>query len=239
MALAISSSLITLASQSSNTTNSTLSFTPTAGSLLIVGGLLGAASGTYTNAGISDFIGDSGGTSWTNIGVQVSSGGSFYSFINYRKVGTGPGSGTVTLTPTVGTNTIRWLAAVYEVTGYDTTTPVQQSTTNSNGGSGTTSITGTLGASPAASSLVFGICGTRNESSGITEDGAFTELNDFSTSGSAPLGRMQAQYDNGGADTTVDWSWTTGGAAACVAIEINVAAGGAPSLRYLTLLGVG
>jgi hypothetical protein len=132
------------------------------------------------------------------------------------QAGSSPGSGTITVTWDDNSN--RNIINVYEITGFDTTTPVEQSA--SNGGTGTT-LTVTLGASPDSANMVFGTVTNSEAASGSIDHGSgFTELGETDMGEGSGNIIAQQQYDYQSADTTCDWSSVGTVETTGVAIEI-------------------
>jgi hypothetical protein len=210
------------------TTITSPSFTPTANSLLIAVGSGAVGSGARTLVSASSTHTGSG--SWTPLYANGVHNFSIVTGLAYAKMGASPGAGTVTMT--FDGNIVGKKIVVYEITGHDTATPVIQSATITGGG--VSSRTVTLGASPAADSLVFGVIAAFYASGiSITPGSGFSELNDAAqgTGGTSII--LQQQYDQDSADTTCDWTGlasTTNCAA--VAIEIAAAGGGSPASPY-------
>ena len=118
---------------------------------------------------------------------------------------------------------------VLEVTGHNTTSPVTQYKTYSSDAT-PTSPEITLDSSPASGSLVLGAIGggVGTTSSAATSGSGFTELADtrVATTG---VTSCTVQYDNGGADTTCDWSLSNYGQTITgIALEIAAASGASP-----------
>lgn len=120
--------------------------------------------------------------------------------IFYAQVTGDPGTGTVTATFTTAA---RGAIAVHEVaSGYNTTTPIRQS--NSNTGT-TSTLAVTLSSSPLSDSTTLGAVGGHDNSDGTTPGANFTELADVTAGASEHLG-METEYDATSPTTTVDWS---------------------------------
>lgn len=109
-----------------------------------------------------------------------------------------PGAGAVTLRWT-GSST-RTVVRVVEIASND---PLEVVQVKVNTGTGTT-LTVTLDASPDAASLILGVINSAGDA-GVTEGSGFTELIE-SGSGGGGNSWLQVQHDNGGGDTTCDWS---------------------------------
>lgn len=122
-----------------------------------------------------------------------------------------PGSGTVHV-DFDGNGFLRGVL-IYEVTGQHATPYVRSAL---NDGNDLSALTVTLGASPAADSLIFAavFC---TLSAGITPDTGYTELDEIAIDVN---NQVQTMYRNGGADTTVEWTTLGGDYAIGVAIEI-------------------
>jgi len=211
------------------------SFTPPADSLLVMVAVgFGGAIRTFS---FSDTFTGGG----TGVEVYVSNtaadGTDMFMSVWYRQMGASPGSGTATVSASGGTT--REYAAVFYVTGQDTTTPVI--TANSSTGTDTTggsSYSLSLNQAPASTSMIFAALGavdhasttTTTPGSGGAGEGTFTELTDNMSTGGGQDMLTQTQYDIDSAASTVGWtpSTTSTGSnnALMAAIEIAVAAGG-------------
>ncbi|MFC1996988.1 hypothetical protein ACFLXI_05195 [Chloroflexota bacterium] len=150
------------------------------------------------------------------------------------QMGSTPGTGWITIT--LVNNASRKHLHVYEITGFDETTPVEQAATAIDQESST--LTVTLGATPAASSYVIGgvlACITDNDADVITAGTGFTEGGETTVGADNSGGcNLQSQYDLASADTTCDWSTLPitayADAESGVAVEINEASTGHPDL---------
>lgn len=198
-------------------TIATGSISPSANALLLVAfGLLGASPITLDS--LATTLSNVG--AWTIIQVVFDDGvasGARYNrcAIAYAQITGSPGTGTITAT--ISANNRHKILRVAEVTGHNTGTPVAQNNTNT--GNGTT-LTVTLPGSPGATSMVFGAIHNEANLTGITPGTDFTEIGETSLD-STNDSMLQNQYDNGGADTTCDWSNLNTAGSAGVAIEIN------------------
>lgn len=209
----------------------TASISPSVNTLLVVlvtmKKLFGTAGGTVACSGLS--------LTWTNRIHKVQTDAWTDAFT--APAGASPGSGALTISVSGNASDQRWsdiIVHILEVpVGFDPTTPVAQ--VASNGASGNTTgatMTVTLGATPAADSVVIGFIGSMETNGAVTADGTFAELaqdsngnNDFMTG--------QSQYDDASADTTVQWTAIDrldgGKHTAAIALEIAAAAGTAPA----------
>ena len=257
------------------------SISPSANALLIIVHCVLASSGSGWTDAVSDSFGANLGD-WSSVGVEIDGAATVHMWIHYAQCSGTPGSGTVTVDPSGGTQQIMF---VLELTGHNTTSPVAQSKTYSSDAT-PTSPTITLDDSPASGSLVLGAIGggIGTTSSGATSGSGFTELADTRVSsdaspnsleitldsspasGSLVLGAIgggvgttssaatsgsgfteladpqagppgpptgvtscAVQYDNGGADTTCDWSLSNYGQTIVgIALEIAAASGASP-----------
>jgi hypothetical protein len=192
------------------------SFTPAAGSLLLVmmGGVC-AGAGTAIAWTASDNFGDTGGTAWT---VQKSTLDVFsYGVgcaIAWRRVGTGASAGQITVTETPGGSADRSLWASFEeVTG--PAIVVQQA---QNTGTGTT-LGVSLGVAPAATSWVysdsFSVFGVPTLPSG------FNLVDAYAAGGGAGDGKTA--YDPLSAAQTTTWSGLAANGNTAVAVEVAIA----------------
>lgn len=195
---------------------------PSANALLLAACMIVDASpGTAEGASCADTL--SGTGSWTTVGpFNITSDNGRYVSVTlfYAIAGSSPGSGTITITYTEGAS--RSVAIFNEVTGHDPTTPVAQSAGNT--GLGTT-LTVTLGGSPASDSMVFGFVADEYwPSANITPGSGFTELSEIGSGGPSARVDGQSQYDIDSADTTCDWSTLDDFGNAGIAVEISIAA---------------
>lgn len=114
---------------------------------------------------------------------------------------------------------------ILEVTGYDTSTPVAQS--NQNSGTANT-LAVTLGATPAATSLVIGAVCSRSATAaavGVTPGGNYTELVESFANATNTV-TQEVEYDQDNASATVDWSTLNTDSNLAVAIEVKAAGAG-------------
>lgn len=151
-----------------------------------------------------------------------------------------PGSGTVTVDFSGDAQT-GCIIEVYEYTGFDTTTPTKQGTSNEGGGSGATSLSISLaGALTNAGSQVCAAIG-HNTNEAETAGSGGTLLASSDVGYTTPDARLAVVYEVN--DTTVSASWTTSSAKLAVACEIVEATGGGgdvtvtPSVGILNLAG--
>ncbi len=198
----------------------TASFSVTAGDLIIVAADIGAPSGAGTFDPVTDSFSNVG--TWTeHVDYNGQNGGTFSTLISTAIAGSSE-SGTITVDPLVSST--RWNVKVYVVTGgtYNASVPVAQSAQASTTAS---TLTATLGSTPATDSLVFASLTSRDGGLPIATPGAnFTELDE---SFANPAG-AQDQYDADNATTACDWSVLTtqmnvGG---CIEISATPAGGG-------------
>ncbi len=199
------------------------SISPSANALLVIVHTVLAGSG-WTDA-VSDSFGANLGD-WTSIGVEIDGASTVHMWIHYAQCSGTPGSGTVTVydmtmdPPWV----TRQVMFVLELTGHNTTSPVVQYKVYSSDAT-PTSPEITLDSSPAAGSLVLGAIGggVGTTSSAATSGSGFTELADTRV-GTTGVTSCAVQYDNGGADTTCDWSLSNYGQT-ITGIALEIAAG--------------
>ena len=228
------------------------SISPSANALLIIVHCVEASFGSGWTDSVSDSFGANLGD-WTSVDVEIDGAVSVHMWMHYAQAGATPGSGTVSVDPSAGDMQIMF---VLELTGHNTTSPVTQYKTYSSDAT-PTSPKITLGSSPASGSLVLGAIGggPGTTSSGATSGTGFTELADTRVAGGGGIGsadhdrgfteladkRVAAprptvpvtscavQYDNGGADTTCDWSLSNYGQTITgIALEIAAASGASP-----------
>lgn len=225
--------LDTIESSASAASFTSASISPTGGALLVVLGDILSTGGTLEVSSVTDTL--SGTGTWTIVQATNTTLQRHTGFIAYAVAGSTPGSGTITVNAT--TNSIRTSIAFTEVTGQDSTTPVLQSISGT-GEAATLEIT--FGSSMASDSMVFavGASRTNNSDPDVTPGTGFTELQELYSGGSFAQAHLCLIYDNGGADTTVDWSDMPLLSNVGVAIEIATAAGGVTA-KNLALLGVG
>lgn len=180
---------------------SVTAFTPTAHALVIVSfqSFLFAAGTTS----IADTFGDTGGGTWTAwTGSVLTSVGTFASTFGgwTRLIGTGPGSGTVTVTSSAFTGGEQQMAVDQVVpTGGSITVPQSQVTTASFSATGSV----VLGSTPATSSLVF--TSAHSGATGLTQaptTGGFTLLDRVNTGTSLS---MATYYINTSGPKTIAW----------------------------------
>ena len=199
------------------------SISPSANALLIIVHCVLASSGSGWTDAVSDSFGANLGD-WTSVGVEIDGAATVHMWLHYAQCGATPGSGTVSVDPSGGARQIMF---VLELTGHNTTSPVTQSKTYTSDAT-PTSPEITLDSSPASGSLVLGAIGggVGTTSSAATSGSGFTELADtrVATTG---VTSCTVQYDNGGADTTCDWSLSNYGQTITgIALEIAAASGG-------------
>ncbi len=182
------------------------SISPSANALLVIVHTVLDSSGSGTDA-VSDSFGANLGD-WTSIGVKIDGASTVHMWIHYAQCSGTPGSGTVTVYDTTMDPSLctRQVMFVLELTGHNTTSPVVQYKVYSSDAT-PTSPEITLDSSPAAGSLVLGAIGggVGTTSSAATSGSGFTELADTRV-GTTDVTSCAVQYDNGGADTTCDWS---------------------------------
>ena len=199
------------------------SISPSANALLIIVHCVLASSGSGWTDSVSDSFGANLGD-WTSVDVEIDGAASVHMWMHYAQAGATPGSGTVSVDPSAGGRQIMF---VLELTGHNTTSPVVQYKVYSSDAT-PTSPEITLDSSPAAGSLVLGAIGggVGTTSSAATSGSGFTELADtrVATTG---VTSCTVQYDNGGADTTCDWSLSNYGQTIVgIVLEIAAASGG-------------
>lgn len=214
------------ATTTSNTiTSATLS--PAGNALLIVS----LAAGLASEAALEDFtISDtfSPNLTWTRRHTEVNRSTNTSAMVVFTAVtGPTPGTGTVTVLGNASSNR-RVLKTSQIASGFNTSAPVTQAGGNNNN-TGPTTLAITLGAGPAADSLVMGFVGSRSATD-ITAGGQFTELSE-SSSGGGGATFHQIQYDATSPTTTVDWSTLGAANNAGAALEIAAEAAGQPAAR--------
>ena len=204
------------------------SFAPTGDALLIV-----VVRFAHSNENdemamtISDTFTDTG--TWRQDTIQLDQGDGaaevMRTSIFTAVLGATPGEGTVTADITGTDISSRSIMHSYEVTSFDSTTPVEQAASNKDGDPSAGDITATFGASPASDSLVYGayhgLAGAP-----VTPDSNFTELVETTIGAGGGEFCGQVQYDEAGADTTTYWDYDSDDNAVCIAIEINADSGG-------------
>jgi hypothetical protein len=201
------------------------SISPSANALLVIVHTVLASSGSGWTDAVSDSFGANLGD-WTSIGVEIDGAATVHMWLHYAQCGATPGSGTVSVDPSAGGRQVMF---VLEVTGHNTTSPVTQYKTYSSDAT-PTSPEITLDSSPAAGSLVLGAIGggVGTTSSDATSGTGFTELADTRVA-TVGVTSCAVQYDNGGADTTCDWSLSNYGQTITgIALEIAAASGASP-----------
>jgi len=137
-------------------------------------------------------------------------------------------SGTFTVTIDSGGTSTNMDLGLAEVSGQDTTTPVEAS--NSGIGSSTSPSSGAV--APAGNALYCAICVAQTVSQAITEEAAGWTLH---TENEGGAGVHSEIYQIGSGSKTANWTLATGGnwAAAIVALKEAAAAGGHPTTRRL------
>lgn len=165
---------LTYASQSTNTLVSN-SFTPAAGALLVVMFQEVTTDSTPSLTMSSTFTGQG---SWTTYSAVADDGfgSKIVTRIAWSVCGASPGTGTVTATRRSGTFSMAMQAEYIEVTGQDTTTPVAQNVTNTNGA--VTSIPLNFGSAPASTSYLF-FASDMNGSTSVAAPSGATGLGQF------------------------------------------------------------
>lgn len=213
------------------------SFTPTGDALLLVyfTGIYNAGSGGPYGLSVSA---DGFGTlSWTEVADKGSGGAGSYArtWCAWAIAPSSPSAGTVTIAFTGEAS--RYAVGCLEVaTGYDATTPI---TTTGVAEATTSTLSVTLGATPAATSAVIGVVTSHTHTGDITPGTDFTELSDFGIGGGQQV-KAQTQYDIAAADTTVDWSGlgtTKNTAIGFEVAEAAAASGGASLVGGSRLVG--
>ena len=203
------------------------SISPSANALLVIVHTVLASSGSGWTDSVTDSFGANLGD-WTSIGVEIDGAATVHMWLHYAQCGATPGSGTVSVDPSAGGRQVMF---VLEVTGHNTTSPVTQYKTYSSDAT-PTSPEITLDSSPASGSLVLGAIGggPGTTSSEATSGTGFTELADtWVAAPRLPITSCAVQYDNGGADTTCDWSLSNYGQTITgIALEIAAASGASP-----------
>ena len=181
--------------------------TPTANSLLIVN--WGAQwDGTVSTFAPSDNFGDTGGGTWQAIGTTPPIGPYVYAGAWYRRIGTGPSAGHVTITGSAGTGEMRHALIVDQVTGENTTTPVPQAGVSASASYSTTGSV-SLGGAPNSTSLIWsGAFAVSVESEAVTTSG-FTALASIADANNDAT--IATSYKIGSGPTTVAWSGLNGG----------------------------
>lgn len=211
-------------------TYTSASFTPSANSLLVV-----AAHGQHSSGSSdpsTDFaISNTGGLTFT---AQVNTGDAV-PWSHGARIWTAPvGGSPAAMTVSVGTGGLRNMAmlaiAAVDFTGYDTSTPVGAvgSVNTTTGGV----MTVTLGASPAAVSMVFGCACVLNGGSSVTPGSGCTELFDTFDAGVPNI--IEGQTRTGSTSTSFEWTISAPEKALGVAIEVKAAGvGGTSILRQM------
>lgn len=221
--------LDTIESSASSTTFTCGTISPSANGLVWVAGEILATGGTLTVDSVTDTFSDVG--TWTIVQQNSTALQQHTAFIAYALAGNSPGSGTITVT--CGTASIRTSIAFCETTSVDTSTPVLQSTS----GTGTAdTLEITFGSSMASDSQVIGACASRtsNTNPDVAPGTGFTELTELYSGGTFAQANLCVIYDDGGADTTVDWSNLPTLTNIGVAIEIAAAPSGGGRRIFIT-----
>lgn len=201
------------------------SFTPVAGSLLIVASVTEMAVGPNTGNTISNT--HAGSWSWqqaTHSYDDNGSGDDSRLSIFYAIVPSSPGAGTVTVAFNEGRR--KGLMGVWEVAGINTANPVLQ--TVAGAVTTTSTLTLTFGGAVSASSMVFGLCAnavSAPTNNNITPGTGFTELTEVITTDGFYDQDTMVQYNATPSANTCGWSNLSANAtrpdrAGGVAIEI-------------------
>jgi hypothetical protein len=213
------------------------SFTPDNNSLLVVI----ASSVVVGNNPQSLSISDSAGLTWSTAVsatyFSAGAGAQQTQYIFYAKVATG-----ISMTVTIsgfGTSYENWVQTqIFDVTGYNTSTPIGATGTGNSQSAGAVSVT--LGAAPASTSLVCGaltLLATSGAGHSVVGTG-FTAL--FDVSDSAGLVEVECEYKTGTTSTTVPWATQLTGSSLSVAVqtafEIKASAGGGGSTNSASLI---
>lgn len=225
MALSTPVTLTATATGAASTLTSA-SYTPTANGLQIV---VISGTGSINGQTLSSVSSTHSGTgSWNFVGWTPSASSKVSVYIAWAVTGASPGSGTFTAT-FVSTTTDNQLT-VCEITGQDTTTPVDSSQGASNPlGDATTSTTPslTLNTSPTTNDVTFGAFASRNlGGSDISAGAGFTAL--VQNHHANPSATQMLEYRASSTSTTVAASGMGSVANAGVAIIVKAAAGGTP-----------
>lgn len=180
-----------------NVNVTTSSFTPTPGALLIAMSVDTGSATSNVQGTINSSHPGTGTLTWAPIGVT--GGGNTTGAVRawWAIAPASPTDGTVTIncavTPTIHD------AAVYQVTGADTTTPIFGAASAT--GTTATSISGTLSAAPTAADMTFALAVNRNKTSAPTVGSGYTSLDSFAKA--TPSASYLAQYRTGSTSTAV------------------------------------
>lgn len=213
------------------TTTTSASFSPTAGALLVclASGQISDSSGNSTFSISDTFTGTTGpdGTgTWHQDTVNWLEGTQTTRVsIFTAKLGASPGTGTVTLTFNYASSVNReFTLTVLEVTGQKT---ANFTNVNSTGNVLATSITVTMGSTPASSSLQVGVCFDSGGNTGnITKPTNWTEVvQKKPTSRTAGGGIHEVAYAIGLATSAPQWTTLSGAGntQGAMAVEITIA----------------
>ena len=239
MALGTPTNKIDFVDGVSSTSDTTGSFTPTAGALLLLGIHARVPSGS-TQPTISS-ITDSRGWTWTI--VHATNG-----FVDYDASGTDRQSAwlyyLIAPAATAGTVQVTFGVActptgiyIDEITGADSGTPIGQSVKNTSNAAG--SITATL-SSAASTSLLYGFCATQNNNTATySAEAGWTRLFQHAASGTVFSG--ETVYKSGNSDLSCTCSWSAGTNRGGL-IVVEIVAGGisgtlSSTLDAMTLAG--
>lgn len=208
------------------------SFTPANGDLLIVAMNIDFDVGTFhVQPTITTTLSNVGTWSFKEADNGLASGN--YLLFAYAKITGTPGTGTLTFAFGTGNGRDNFLAKIYTVTGYNTTTPVATNIATGTGGStSATAAAGTFGSTPASDSLVMVITGLigpsfSNTQVPITQRAGYTEADDWYIYNPTYQFCIQGevQYLNGSATTSISSTWGTSLTWIILGIEVQAAAG--------------
>ena len=206
----------------------TTSFTPPSSSLLVV--FVAAIENGGADSCVTDLTVAGGGWTYTSR-VQIGAGNGFTSA---ARLWTAPVTTGVSMTLDVdcaARNIGFYGVSIVAYTGYDTSTPIGATGSNSQVGGFTgppDPFSLTLSAAPVTTSEVFAGVSIDKNTAGVTPGSTFTEIHDFVNTS---WGGCETEIRTGSTSTTVDWvDLRSGGGglfdASGVAIEIKEAAAG-------------
>ena len=199
----------------------TAAFTPTSGSLILVGVVLAISEGL--DPGDSINVSGLGGT-WTKLGsVNFASRRRLWLF---QSVGHAASSAAITFDYTGGGTVQEWGWVVDEFTGQHATPTASVGSTSGSGIAGTVS----SGGSPVAGDGTYSVLGLENNVDATPEAG-WAPLGE-TTTGSLGVRRVESAWDDA-ADTSHAWSWGATAGYGAIIVIVKTADGGTAHARTI------
>lgn len=172
------------------------SFSPTAGSVCFISGYCREDVGSSAAPVVTIGNTHAGSWSWSSLTRGNTQTQRRRSFAFWSLVPSSPGSGTATITADKDCD--EWVLSGWECSGADAAiTNTDASTTTS------TTISGSVPTTPAATSLVFGTCFSSTDSDGLTTGSGYTQL--FSVTPGVIGSSYHVQHTSGAPSRTMTW----------------------------------